>query len=348
MSLIVAGTSHRCAPVEVREKLAFLESDAVAAGGRLIAEGCVSEAVVISTCNRVEIYAVGQGDPPSLARRVREFLGDDRRFVGDLSAVSFLHTGTTALEHLFRVVSGLDSMVLGETEILGQVKKAYSGALTAGFTGGGLNRIFQKAFSVAKRVRTETQIQRGNTSVASVAVELAEQIFDNLSGHDVLVVGAGDTSEKTARALQSRGVKKIFVSNRTFDKAAALAEALGGEAVRFEDWEKVFIRVDIVVSATGSPCYILDRPRLERIMAVRGCRPVLLIDLAVPRDIDPLVSTLRDVYVANVDDLQSVADAASQLRREELVRCETLIRSTALEFVERRRFPPFGFRSHVS
>jgi glutamyl-tRNA reductase len=171
-----------------------------------------------------EINAAGEGDLAALARRVRGFLAADRGFAGDLAPVSYLHSGTPALEHLFRVASGLDSLVLGETEILGQIKKSYSAALAGGHTAGSLNRAFQKAFSVAKRVRTETQIQRGNTSVASVAVELAEQIFDDLSGHDVLVVGAGDTSEKTARALRSRGARGILVSNRTFDRAAALAE----------------------------------------------------------------------------------------------------------------------------
>jgi len=348
MPLVVAGTSHRCAPVEVREKLAFAEADAVAAAGRLRTGGVAAEAVVVSTCNRVEIYAAGEGDLAALARRVRGFLAADRGFAGDLAPVSYLHSGTPALEHLFRVASGLDSLVLGETEILGQIKKSYSAALAGGHTAGSLNRAFQKAFSVAKRVRTETQIQRGNTSVASVAVELAEQIFDDLSGHDVLVVGAGDTSEKTARALRSRGARGILVSNRTFDRAAALAEELGGQAIRFEEWERAFSRVDIVISATGAPHYILDRPRLERLLAVRGHRPLLLVDLAVPRDIDPVVSMLRDVYLANVDDLQAIADTASRQRREELVRCEEMIRATAAEFAGGRRFGPFGLRSPAS
>ena len=348
MPLVVAGTSHRCASVDVRERLAFAEADLVPAAARLRAAGIVNEAVVVSTCNRVEIYGAGTGDAAAVARNVRAFLAADRAFAADIVPVTYLHSGAAALEHLFRVVSGLDSLVLGETEILGQVKKAYSAALAGGHTGGELNRIFQKAFNVAKRLRTETQIQRGNTSVASVAVELAERIFDSLSGHDVLVVGAGDTSEKTARALRSRGARSILVSNRTFDRAAALAEELGGTAIRFEDWEKAFSRVDIVVSATGAPHYILDRPRLERLLQVRGRRPLLLVDLAVPRDIDPVVAGLRDVYLANVDDLQAVADTAAQQRREELARCEEMIRQTAAEFSEGRRFGPFGVRSPAS
>ena len=348
MPLVVAGTSHRCAAVEVRERLSFSESDAVAAAGRLRAAGVATEAVVLSTCNRVEIYASGEGEPGALSRAVRAFLASDRGFDGDVVPVTYVHAGAGALEHLFRVCAGLDSLVLGETEILGQIKKSYAAALAAGHTGGGLNRAFQKAFSVAKRIRTETQIQRGNTSVASVAVELAERIFEDLSGHDVLVVGAGDTSEKTARALRSRGARSLLVSNRTFDRAAALAEELGGMAIRFEDWEKAFPRVDIVISATGAPHYILDRARLERLLAVRGHRPLLLIDLAVPRDIDPVVAGLRDVYLANVDDLQAVAESAAQQRREEIARCEEMIRATAAEFTGGRRFGPFVVRPSAS
>jgi glutamyl-tRNA reductase len=348
MPFVVAGISHKTAPVSVREKLAFPEAEITAALGRMKSSGVATEAVVLSTCNRVELYATGHGDLSVLSRRVRAFLGEDRGFDGDLVPVTYTHADTAALEHLFRVASGLDSLVLGETEILGQLKKSYSVALESGHTGGVLNKAFQRAFSVAKRVRTETQIQRGNTSVAAVAVDLAERIFDNLADREVLVIGAGDTSEKTARALLSRGARSILVSNRTFDRAAALAEELGGRAIHFDEWEREFSRVDIVVSATGAPHYILDRPKLERLLRPRGNRPLLLVDLAVPRDIDPVVTMINDVFLANVDDLQAVADSAARQRREELARCEEMIRTTAAEFQGGRRFGPFGVRSPVS
>ena len=344
--LVVVGLSHKTAPVEIRERMAFAEADLAAAAGRIRSFGLASEAVVVSTCNRVELYAAAPAaDPAELVQQLRGFLARDRGPSGDVSGVVYAHQGSAALEHLFRVVSGLDSLVLGETEILGQIKRFYSIALASGHTGGILNRSFQKAFTIAKRIRTETQIQRGNTSVAAVAVELAERIFDDLERRQVLVIGAGDTGEKTARALRSRGARGILVSNRSFDRAAALAEELEGRAIGFQDWEREFAAVDIVVSATGSPHPILDRPRLERLLSGRGPRPLLLIDLAVPRDIDPAVTVLPEVFLANVDDLQSVADAATRQRREEVARCETLIREAAADFDGARRFGPFVLRS---
>ena len=199
-----------------------------------------------------------------------------------------------SVQHLFKVACGLDSMVLGETEILGQLKKAYDLALQNGHTGGRLNKAFQRAFNVAKHIRTETNIQRGSVSVGSVAVELAEKIFSRLSDRDVLVIGAGDTSEKTARALLSRGARSILVTNRSHDKAVALAAELGGRAVPFEDWAAEFANIDIVISSTSAPHYILDRARLEPLMKLRRNRPLLLIDIAVPRDIEPEVNFLEE------------------------------------------------------
>jgi len=346
MPLVAVGLSHKTAPVEIREQMAFAEADLAAAAGRIRALGLATEALVVSTCNRVELYAaIPAGDPAALAQQLRGFLLRDRGYTGDASGTVYTHLGTAALEHLFRVVSGLDSLVLGETEILGQIKRFYSLALSSGHTGGILNRSFQRAFAMAKRIRTETQIQRGNTSVAAVAVELAERIFDDLDRRQVLVIGAGDTSEKTARALRGRGAQGILVSNRSFDRAAALAEELEGRAIGFQDWEREFATVDIVVSATGSPHPILDRHRLERLMAGRRPRPILLIDLAVPRDIDPAVTLLPEVFLANVDDLQSVADTATRQRREEVARCEIMIREAAAEFEVARRFGSFALRS---
>ena len=326
MSLVVVGLNHRTAPVEIRENFAYAEHAVPVALGSLRSSGLVREAVLLSTCNRVELYAVVEGDPRSMARRLREFLSQDRRFAGDLAAVSYTHFEGACLTHLFRVAGGLDSIVLGETEILGQLKKAYDSALRGGHTGKALNQAFQRAFSVGKQLRSETQIQRGNTSVASVAVELAEKIFDDLRHREVIILGAGDTGEKTARALLSRGARSLKVSNRSFDRAAALAEELGGRAIHFDEWEREFAKVDIIVSSTSAPHHVLDRARMERLLRTRPSRPLLLIDLAVPRDIDPEVEKLEDVFLYNVDHLQTVADAYTRLRRDEVARCEEIIR----------------------
>ena len=213
-------------------------------------------------------------------------------------------------------------MVLGETEILGQLKKAYDLAFRHRHTGACLNKAFQRAFHVAKHVRTETNIQRGSVSVASVAVELAEKIFSSLADREVLVIGAGETSEKTARALLSRGARSIIVANRSHDRAVALAGEFGGRAVPFDDWAREFEKIDIAISSTSAPHHILDRAKLEPLMKARQQRPLLLIDIAVPRDIDPEVNFLENVYLYNIDDLQAIADDYLKLRREEIARCE--------------------------
>ena len=216
----------------------------------------------------------------------------------------------------------MDSMVLGETEILGQLKQAYELAFRHGHTGARLNKAFQRAFHVAKHIRTETNIQRGSVSVASVAVELAEKIFSSLSDREVLVIGAGETSEKTARALLSRGARSIIVANRSHDRAVALAGEFGGRAVQFDDWAGEFQKIDIAISSTSAPHHILDRARLEPLMKRASNVRCCLIDIAVPRDIDPEVNFLENVYLYNIDDLQAIADDTLKQRQEEIARCE--------------------------
>ncbi len=289
----------------------------------------MEEAVLLSTCNRVELYASASGEAAKVVPALVDFLNADRNCRGSLGTELYERADLVGVEHLFKVACGLDSLVLGETEILGQLKKAYELALAGGHTGRCLNKVFQNAFSVAKKVRSETSIQRGNTSVASVAVDLAEKIFDGLQERDVMVIGAGDTSEKTARALLSRGARSLFVSNRSFDRAAELAAELGGRAIHFDEWEREFARIDIIISSTSAPHYVVDRPRLAALLQRRPTRPLLLIDIAVPRDIDPEVRDLDGVYLANVDDLQSIADEHLRTRRVEIVRCETIIRDRA-------------------
>ncbi len=325
MSIVVIGLNHRTSPVELRERFAFAEEKIPSALAALRASGLASEATILSTCNRVEIYAVTPLAPDAAIAELKKFLVAHHAFNGTLGDELYFHAEPHSLHHLFKVAAGLDSMVIGETEIFGQLKSAYEVAFSHQHTGARLNKAFQRAFNVAKHIRTETNIQRGSVSVMSAAVELAEKIFSDLAEHEVLVIGAGETSEKTARALQSRGVKKISVTNRSPERATALAAALGGRAVPFENWPDEFERIDIAISSTAAPQPILDRATLEPLMRRRRNRPLLLIDIAVPRDIDPAVNALDNVYLYNVDDLQSIADDYLNLRKEEVTRCEKII-----------------------
>ncbi|MGZ8919671.1 MAG: glutamyl-tRNA reductase [Limisphaerales bacterium] len=329
MPIIAIGLSHRTSPVEVREKFAFEEAEIPAILEELRRRGLVTEGVIVSTCNRMEIYAVTAGPDREALENIRTFLVEHRRYEQKLNGELYLYSEPNSLEHLFKVACGMDSMLLGETEILGQLKRAYELAFQHKHTGSRLNKAFQRAFNVAKHIRTSTNIQRGSVSVASAAVELAEKIFSNLDEHHVMVIGAGDTSEKTARALLSRGAKSLIVSNRSFDRAATLANELGGRAVSFDDWTTEFQNIDIAISSTAAPHYVLDREKLEPIMKARRNRPLLLIDIAVPRDIDPQVNFLEAVYLYNIDDLQAIADNYMKQRQEEIVKCEAIIREKA-------------------
>lgn len=329
MSLVVIGLSHHSAPVTVRERFAFAEARIPATLQLLRDSGIASEAVILSTCNRVELYAITGMEPRHAFPALQEFLVNCHDYRDPLTDELYTLAEPASLEHLFKVASGLDSMVLGETEILGQLKKAYALALEHRHSGSRLNKAFQKAFNVAKHIRTETNIQRGSVSVGSVAVELAEKIFTTLRERQVMVIGAGDTSEKTARALLSRGAHSIIVSNRSHERAVELAAQLAGRAVHFEDWAKEFHKIDIVISSTSAPHYVLDRIKLEPLMKLRKNRPLLLIDIAVPRDIEPEVNFLENVYLYNIDDLQAIADDYLKQRQDEIVRCESIIREKA-------------------
>lgn len=329
MHVVVVGLSHHSSPVTVREKFAFAEARIPAALATLRETGLAEEAVILSTCNRVEIYAATSLEPRQAFAELQEFLVRIHDYRDPLTDELYKFSGHEAVEHLFKVACGLDSMVLGETEILGQLKKAYDLALQQQRTGARLNKTFQRAFNVAKQIRTETSIQRGSISVASVAVELAEKVFDSLNHRQVMVIGAGETSEKAARALLSRGAHSVIVSNRSHDRAVALATELGGRAVHFEEWAGEFASIDIVISSTSAPHYVLDRARLEPLMHLRKNRALLLIDIAVPRDIEPEVNFMEDVYLYNIDDLQAIAADYLRQRQEEIARCETIIREKA-------------------
>jgi glutamyl-tRNA reductase len=326
----------------LRERFAFADARVPAVLQMLRDEGIVEEAVILSTCNRVEIYASTSLEFAKAFTELKEFLVTVHKYRDPITDEIYALSEPQSVHHLFKVACGLDSMVLGETEILGQLKKAYDLALQHQHTGPRLNKAFQRAFNVAKQVRTETSIQRGSISVGSVAVELAEKIFSSLDNRHVMVIGAGDTSEKTARALLSRGAKSIIVANRSYENALALAKELGGRAVTFDDWSKEFGQIDIVISSTAAPHHILNRAKLEPLMKLRKNRPLLLVDIAVPRDIDPEVNLMPNVYLYNIDDLQGIADDYLKQRKEEVARCEKIIREKAAPLLGHGQINPIG------
>jgi len=330
MEILCLGLSHHTAPIDLREKFAIAESEAPAVATQLLAAPGVSEALVVSTCNRVEFYVAAEQAAQGFAA-VNEFL--TTRLAEPPGSAFFQLPTAGAIRHLFRVVSGLDSMVLGETEILGQVKKAYAAASAGKTTAKHLNKLFQRAFNVAKDVRTNTNITRGAVSVGSAAVELAEK-FGRLSTSHVMILGAGETCELTAGALAARGVRSIFVANRSYDRAAALAEKMKGKAIHFEEWPNEFHNIDILIGSTAAPHHVVTAAQLAPIMRTRQDRPLFCIDLAVPRDIEPAVNNIEGVYLYDIDDLQARADQSMNVRKQELVICEQMIERHAVEFGE--------------
>ncbi len=324
MDLICLGLNHKTAPVDVRERFAVGPSKLGEAAAELAASAGAGEAVVISTCNRTEIYLAASDSRSALEKleaRLSEKTGDPSTAAAHFYRMEKL----SAARHLCRVVSGLDSMMLGETEIFGQVKQAYQAAHAAGTTAGVLNRLFQRAFGIGKKVRTDTSIQEGSTSVGNVAVDLAGKIFGHLKDSEVMILGAGEMSRVTAQCLVSRGARSIFVTNRSFDRAEELAAEMGGRAVRFDDWHKVLEHVDIVIASTGAPHAIIHRKDLELVRRARKYRPLFLIDIAVPRDIDPAAGEIEEVYLYDIDTLEQLAEEARGRRLKQIEDCERII-----------------------
>jgi len=333
MNLFLAGLSYKPAPVEVREKLAMAPGRFRCCGCRLKLAGSLSELVLVATCNRVELYGVTPQVTRQAIQRLFEVLsGDDL----DFSRYIYVKEGVEAAKHLFAVAGGLDSMVLGETEITGQVKQAYQLAQEAKLTGKLTNRLFQNALQVAKEIRTQTGIGRGATSVGSVAVELAERIFDkDLSHKTVMIIGAGKMGEACVKHLAKKAARAVLVAYRSFERAENLAREFGGRAVRFDQFLDAMAEADIVVSSTGCPHTILHRDDLAALMPARRNRPLFLIDIAVPRDIDPDVQQLNNVYLYNVDHLESLVRENVRLREQELNQCRSIIAQRAVALMER-------------
>lgn len=320
--MFVAGISFKTAPVALREQLAVAPTRLIETATKLKIEGGLSELVLLSTCNRVELYGVAEsieGLPRLLASLARTNI--------DLSSYLYIHTGDAAARHLFSVASGLDSMVLGETEITGQIKNAYEAALAAKLTGRVLNAAFQRAFQVVKAIRTQTQIGRGATSVGSVAVQLAEKILgSDFEAKTVMIIGAGKMGEACVRHIAKKGLRSIIVANRTLESAQELAREFGGRAVNYMDEGlAAMCEADIVVSSTGCPETILDREDVETVMRQRPNRPLFLIDIAVPRDIATEVAELENVFLYNIDHLERLVLENVRLREQELTRCHEII-----------------------
>lgn len=333
MNLMVIGMSHRTAPVEIREKLSFRSKQIVEVNRLLKESASLDENLILSTCNRVEIYAVANHNKDHV-NDIENFLsGFHSLDISDYKDRLYVYKDKAAIEHLFRVASGLDSMVIGEMEILGQVKKAYQEARESRTTGKVLNRLFENAFNTAKRVRTETFITRGAVSVSSVAVRLARKILGSLKGKKVLIIGAGKVGEQLILYLKEEGIESIFVTNRTLERARDLAVRFAATAIPFEDFSGRLPETDIIVTSTGAPHCILHKDDILSLMPLRKQRPLFIIDLAVPRDVEPEVNGVDNVYLYDIDDLQKTVDETIVLRKNELTSCSEIIGASSEKFI---------------
>lgn len=333
MEILVLGVNHQTAPVELREKLSVPHHKAQEILDRLRDKRVFDERLLLSTCNRTEIYGVASDEGESITR-AKEFLSeyssmDISRFEKNL----YVLRQPDSVRHLFSVASGLNSMVLGETEILGQVKGAYLDAQKNKQTGKVLNNLFQRSLKVAKSVRTQTEIGSGRVSVASVAVELAEKIFETLRGARVMVLGTGDMSSQVTKAMISRGALPRIVSSRHFERAELLAEEFGAEAVHYEDYEKRMADTDILIASTNAPKVLIHSKQVKSWMKMRHERPLFMIDIAMPRNIDGTAEKIDNVYLYNIDDLQQIAKKNRALREDELGQCSEIVQNQTQFFM---------------
>jgi glutamyl-tRNA reductase len=331
MRLFAVGLSHRTAPIEVRERVDFARTGVDAALSALAATGVGHEAIVLSTCNRAEIYAAGETD--ATADALGQFFSTYHGLPhATIAEHLYIRRGSEVARHLFRVAAGLDSLVVGEPQILGQVKSAYASATEREVTGALTNRLFHSAFAVGKRVRTETGLGEGAVSVSYAAIALAKKIFGNLGGLNVLILGAGEMSELTGVHLQAQKVRQITVASRTLGPAEALATQLGGRAVAWADLDAALADADIVITATGANEPVLTRSRVEDAMRPRRNRPLFVIDIAVPRDVEASVGTLDQVFLYNIDDLQTIVKENLARRTGELARAEAIVEEEVARF----------------
>jgi len=336
MSFLAFGINHKTAPVDIREKVAFDVQKIGDALRSLIGVPDVAEAVILSTCNRTEIYCTGEQilDTQRLFHWLAEFHNVD---VVSIEACSFHYRDRDAVSHVMRVASGLDSLILGEPQILGQLKSAYASSVEENVIGGRLGRMFEHSFSVAKKVRTETAIGENPVSVAAAAVELARQLFGEFEQNNALLIGAGRTTELVAKHLRQAGVKKIVIANRTLARAQELSDQVDGEAALIGDIPDLLIESDIVIASTASALPILGKGAVERALKYRKHRPIFMVDIAVPRDIEPQVGELSDVYLYTVDDLKDVIDQNLKSREQAAEQAHSLVEEGSEYFMSQLR-----------
>jgi glutamyl-tRNA reductase len=334
MKLLVTGLNHRTAPVEVREKLAFDGPKLEDGLDTLLRIPDVEGGVILSTCNRVEMYNYVR-DKEKAIHFIKKFLSqfhsiDEEALEGSL----YFYSDREAVRHVFRVASSLDSMVVGEPQILGQLKDSFHYALSRKATGILLNKLLKKAISIAKRVRTETRIAENAVSISYAAVELAKKIFADLSEKSFMLLGAGEMAELAVRHLLNNGVRNVTVSNRTFERGVELAREFGGRTIRFEVFKDELLHTDIIICSTGAPTYILFKPDVQKVMKMRKNRSVFIIDISVPRNIDPEINSIDNVYLYSVDDLQEVIDSNILERRKEAEKAEEIVEEEVEKFLE--------------
>lgn len=337
MNFALVGVSHKTAPVEIREQVAFPEPMLPDALQALVRCDGVREGVILSTCNRVEVFARGRDDS-DLERTLPSFIADFHGLpLPKIQPYLYQHRQRDAIRHVFRVAASLDSMVIGEPQILGQVKEAYQAARAAGTASGLIDEVMMRALGVAKRIRSETGIAQQAVSISYAAVELARGIFGSLEGKTILLIGAGKMSELAAKHLIRSGAGRIVVVNRSFERAVELADAFRGEAARFEDLFEQLPRADIVISSTGAPHFILGKEDGHKILHQRRNRPMFFIDIAVPRDIDPQLNKLDNIFLYDIDDLQQVVENNLVGRQREAERGEQIIEHEVDRFIARAR-----------
>jgi len=329
--IMLLGVNHKTAPVEIRERLAFADDPSTPYLALQAIPGC-EEFCFLSTCNRVEVLFTAQNGEET-ERKIRNFLFAGSMSYEEAGKYVYLYKGKDAIGHLFRVGSSLDSMIVGEPQILGQLKQAFRTASERHCTGVVLNRLFHKAFTVAKRVRTETAIGSSAVSISYAAVELAKKIFGSLERKKVLLVGAGEMAELAAQHLLNQGVAEVVVANRTFERAVNMARCFNGKAIAFEELVPQLALVDIMISSTGAPSLILTKDQVKPIMRQRRNSPLFLIDIAVPRDLDPKLNDLGNIYLYGIDDLQQVVDINKAERDKEAVRAERIVTEETLKFM---------------
>jgi glutamyl-tRNA reductase len=329
--IMILGVNHKTAPVEIRERLAFTNDPGTPYRELKVIPGC-EEFTFLSTCNRVEVLFVSS-TPTETEKKVRNFLFNNSMSYEEADQYVYLHQGEDAIQHLFRVGASLDSMIVGEPQILGQLKQAYRDASEQDAAGLIVNRLMHKAFSVAKRIRTETEIGSSAVSISYAAVELAKKIFGNLKNKIAMLVGAGEMAELAAQHLMNHGVAEVLVANRTFERAANLARCFNGKPVALEELIPQLEHVDILISSTGSPDIILHSQDVKPIMRKRRNRPLFLIDIAVPRDLDPKLNDLANVYLYGIDDLNNVVDINKAERDKEAVQAERIVTEETLKFM---------------